>query len=91
MHKQSSVLIFYAGLILLASIVIFLQIQKCEVDGLDVQSSGCTIDLQWKGSGETVPLSHRVTLKGAKPPRNFFTLSYHPCKEKQTNSSVSCA
>ena len=68
----------------------FLQIRKSEVDGLDVQSSGCTIDLRWKGSGEIVLLSHKVTLKGAKPPRNFFTLSYHPSKEKQTDNPVSC-
>ena len=66
--------------------MIFLQIEKCDVDGY-AHESGCAIELLWIGSGEIAPLLQKVMLIGAKPPRNFFTLSYYP--ERQTNSPVS--
>ena len=79
------VLLFMHFKIFIACIMIFLQIQKCDVDGY--AQSGCAIELLWKGSGEIVPLSHKVVLIGAKPPRDFFYVSYYP--ERQTNSPVS--
>ena len=56
------------------------QITKAEVDQfkpkLDIPC--CSLELQWTGGDDVKPFSHRVTLKGAKSPKDYFYISYYP-------------
>ena len=55
------------------------QITQTEVDQFKpkLEVPCCSLVLQWTGGDEVKPLIHRVTLKGAKPPKNYFYIYYY--------------
>ena len=58
----------------------FLQITTTEVEDfkLNLDVPCCQLLLQWTGSNEVKPLLYRVTLKGARPPKDFFRICHFP-------------
>ena len=56
------------------------QITKAEVDQFKpkLEIPYCLLDLRWTGGEELKPLLHRVTLKGARPPKDYFYIRYYP-------------
>ena len=68
-----------------------IQIKKVDIEQYQCGKNvpGCTIELEWRGSGEPQQLSYRVNLIGAKKPANlksnYFYMRYHP----QTRGKIS--
>ena len=56
------------------------QITRAEADQFqpELEIPHCSLDLQWTGQGEVKPLLHKVTLKGAMAPKDFFYICYYP-------------
>ena len=57
-----------------------LQIAKVEVDQFkpELEIPRCSLKLLWTGRDEMKPLLHKVTLKGAQSPKDYFFLFYSP-------------
>ena len=62
------------------NIFALLQIAKIEVDQFkpELEIPCCSLKLWWTGGDEMKPLIHKVTLKGAQSPKDFFFLFYSP-------------
>ena len=48
------------------------------------------MELQWTGKDEPKPLFHKVTLEGAKSPRDFFHIRYYPQAVGKCENSSDC-
>ena len=57
-----------------------IQFTKTEVHQFKIgmKVPNCLLRLRWTGGDEVKPLVHRVRLRGAKPPSDYFYIRYYP-------------
>ena len=70
--------------------VFIIQITKLEVDNLQHSSGralGCLFHIHWMDQQQPAYFEYEVTLKGAEPSRNYFTIIYPPLQTAGRQSS----
>ena len=62
------------------TLAFYSQITKAEVDQFkpELEIPHCSLRLCWTGGDKIKPLLHKVALRGAKSPKDFFYLAYSP-------------